>query len=173
MWVSERWYRQHARYTAPTWHGVWGALRGESPRTREGRRPDRTELQWSVISCQWSEATALALLGDANCFRLVVTRCVRKFTLVLDCALRGPIYVARIRLLSMGKSCCWLHVYTLDKSPTSKRYIWRPLPAWAESMMILLASGLERGWRSQRSVSVYGGGEWNWPRSTRRSVGTW
>ena len=40
-WVSDRWYRQHARYTAPTWHGVWGALRGESPRTREGRRPDR------------------------------------------------------------------------------------------------------------------------------------
>ncbi len=28
----------------------WGALRGESPRTREGRRPDRTELQWSVVS---------------------------------------------------------------------------------------------------------------------------
>ena len=26
-----------------------GALRGESPRTREGRRPDRTELQWSVV----------------------------------------------------------------------------------------------------------------------------
>ena len=29
-----------------------GALRGESPRTREGRRPDRTELQWLVVSDQ-------------------------------------------------------------------------------------------------------------------------
>ena len=45
-WVGDRWHSQHARYTAPTWHGVWGALRGESPRTREGRRPDRPELQW-------------------------------------------------------------------------------------------------------------------------------
>ena len=43
-----------------------GALRGESPRTREGRRPDRTELQWSVISSQWSVGTALALIGEAN-----------------------------------------------------------------------------------------------------------
>ena len=36
-----RWHRQYAGDAAPTWHGVWGALRGESPRTREGRRPDR------------------------------------------------------------------------------------------------------------------------------------
>ena len=43
-----------------------GALRGESPRTSEGRRPDRPELQWSVISSQWSEAMAVALIGDAN-----------------------------------------------------------------------------------------------------------
>ena len=42
-----------------------GALRGESPRTREGRRPDRPKLQWSVISSQWSEATAVAMLGEA------------------------------------------------------------------------------------------------------------
>ena len=34
--------------------GVEGALRGRSPRTREGRRPDRPELQWSVVSGQWS-----------------------------------------------------------------------------------------------------------------------
>ena len=65
-WVGDRWHRQHAGDAATSWHGVRGALRGESPRTREGRRPDRTELQWSVIRGQWSEATALALLGEAN-----------------------------------------------------------------------------------------------------------
>ncbi len=65
-WVGDRRYRQYGGDAAPTWHGVGGALRGESPRTREGRRPDRTELQWSVISSQWSVATALALIGDAN-----------------------------------------------------------------------------------------------------------
>ena len=55
-----------------------GALRGESPRTREGRRPDRPELQWSVISGQGSEATALALLGDANLLELSrYERCTR------------------------------------------------------------------------------------------------
>ena len=43
--VGDRWHRQYAGDAAPTWHGVWGALRGESPRTRKGRRPDRTELQ--------------------------------------------------------------------------------------------------------------------------------
>ena len=31
-----------------------GALPGGTPRTREGRRPDRVELQWSVVSGQWS-----------------------------------------------------------------------------------------------------------------------
>ncbi len=69
-WVGDRWHRQYAGDAAPTWQGVGGALRGESPRTREGRRPDRPELQWSVISGQWSETTALALLGDANWLRL-------------------------------------------------------------------------------------------------------
>jgi len=32
-----------------------GALRGRSPCTREGRRSDRPELQWSVVSGQWSD----------------------------------------------------------------------------------------------------------------------
>ena len=53
-WVGERRRRQYAGDAAPTWHGVGGALRGESPRTREGRRPDRTTAvvggQWSVLS---------------------------------------------------------------------------------------------------------------------------
>ncbi len=47
-----------------------GGIAGESPRTREGRRPDRPELQWSVISSQWSEGTALTLLDDANLLEL-------------------------------------------------------------------------------------------------------
>ena len=43
MWVGDRWHRQYAGDAAPTWHGVGGAaLRGGTPRTREGRRPDRT-----------------------------------------------------------------------------------------------------------------------------------
>ncbi len=71
-WVGDRWHRQHAGDAAPTWHGVRGALRGESPRTREGRRPDRTT---AVVSDQWSEGTALALVGDANW--LWVGRCQR------------------------------------------------------------------------------------------------
>ncbi len=62
-WVGDRWPRQYADDAAPKWHGVRGALRGESPRTREGRRPDRPT---AVDSEQWSEATAFALLGDAN-----------------------------------------------------------------------------------------------------------
>ena len=48
--VGARWHRQYAGDSAPTWHGVWGALRGESPRTREGRRPDRPEGQFLVGS---------------------------------------------------------------------------------------------------------------------------
>ena len=73
----------------------------------------------------------------------------------------------------MRMPCCHPNAQGLTTSPSSKRYIWRPLPPWAESMTILVPSGLERGWRSQRNVSVYGGGAWNRPRSTRRSVGTW
>ena len=60
-------------------------MRGESPRTREGRRPDRTELQWLVISGQWSEGTALALIGDAN---WLLRSCYQSCTKVhppLDC----------------------------------------------------------------------------------------
>ena len=65
MWVSERWYRQHARYTAPTWHGVGGRCGGNPP--AQGRAEGPTaQLQWSVISGQWSEGTALALVRDAN-----------------------------------------------------------------------------------------------------------
>ena len=48
-WVGDRWHRQYAGDATPTWHGVWGALRGESPRTREGRRPDRPN---AVVSNQ-------------------------------------------------------------------------------------------------------------------------
>ena len=77
-WVGDRWHRQYTGDATPTWHGVRGALRGESPRTREGRRPDRPELQWSVISSQWSEASALALLGDTNLLELSrYKRCTR------------------------------------------------------------------------------------------------
>ncbi len=50
-WVGDRWHRLYAGDAAPTWHGVRGALRGESPRTREGRRPDRTT---AVVGGQWS-----------------------------------------------------------------------------------------------------------------------
>jgi len=35
------------------WSSQGGALRGRSPCTREGRRPDRPELQWSGASGQW------------------------------------------------------------------------------------------------------------------------
>ncbi len=34
-----------------------GGVAGEFPRTREGRRPDRPELQWPVVSGQWSVAS--------------------------------------------------------------------------------------------------------------------
>ena len=97
-WVGDRWHRQQARYTAPTWHGVWGALRGESPRTREGRRPDRTELQWSVISSQrrWQ----LRCSGTRIGFSLVVTRGVGKFTPNLDCTLfAGRLHLNWVRTL--------------------------------------------------------------------------
>ena len=45
MWLGDRRNGQYAGDAAPTWHGVGGALRGESP---------RTELQGSVVSGQWS-----------------------------------------------------------------------------------------------------------------------
>ena len=35
-----------------------GALRGRSPRTKEGRIGPTAQLQWSVVSSQWSVKTA-------------------------------------------------------------------------------------------------------------------
>ena len=54
----------HNSSNSPRRSGVRrGALRGESPRTREGRRPDRPT---AVVGGQWSEAAALALLGGVD-----------------------------------------------------------------------------------------------------------
>ena len=61
-----------------------GGVAGESPRTREGRRPDRPN---AVISRQWSEGTALAMLGDVTWLELIFGRGVRDFTPNLDCTL--------------------------------------------------------------------------------------
>ena len=74
-WVGDRCYRQYAGDAAPTRHGVRGALRGEAPRTREGRRPDRTT---AVVSDQWSVAEALAMLGDVTWLLVsLYQRCTR------------------------------------------------------------------------------------------------
>ena len=83
-WVGDRWHRQHAGDAATTRHGVRGALRGESPRTREGRRPDRTT---AVVSDQGSVVrggSPCLARGTRTDFRLVVARGVGKFPSILD-----------------------------------------------------------------------------------------
>ena len=63
-----------------------GALRGRSPRTREGRIGPTAQLQWSVVSGQWSErALRLAKAGAGTNCGLGATRRVGKFAPFLGC----------------------------------------------------------------------------------------
>ena len=124
--------------TRSTRHVVGGgALRGRSPRTREGRigpTAQNCSGQWSVVSGQ------------------------RRIARVHDHSGTGPLHdrgnILRAWRDWMRMHWCQPNAQRLTRSPSSKRYIWRPLPPWVESMTILAPSGLERGWRSQRRVSV-------------------